>query len=72
MTRNSDNYLRTQRQTEVGTSIDAKGGVAVQAGQDITRGGYINSDDGTVAWQPDGISTSRRAVKLPWTTLAEA
>ena len=50
MTRNSDNYLRTQRQTEVGTSIDAKGGVAVQAGQDINaRAAYINSDDGTVA-----------------------
>ena len=50
MTLNSDNYLRTQRQTEVGTSIDAKGGVAVQAGQDINaRAAYINSDDGTVA-----------------------
>ena len=50
MTLNSDNYLRTQRQTEVGTSLDAKGGVAVQAGQDINaRAAYINSDDGTVA-----------------------
>ena len=50
MTLNSDNYLRTQWQTEVGTSIDAKGGVAIKAGQDINaRAAYINSDDGTVA-----------------------
>ncbi|WP_346681694.1 hemagglutinin repeat-containing protein [Megasphaera stantonii] len=50
MTLNSDNYLRTQRQTEVGTSIDAKGGVSIKAGQDINaRAAYINSDDGTVA-----------------------
>ena len=50
MTLNKDNYLRTQRQTEVGTSMEAKGGVAVQAGQDIhARAAYINSDNGTVA-----------------------
>lgn len=50
MTLNKDNYLRTQRQTEVGTSMDAKGGVAVQAGQNINaRAAYINSDNGTVA-----------------------
>jgi filamentous hemagglutinin len=50
MTQNSDNYLRTQRQTEVGTAIDAKGGVTMQAGHDIqSRAAYVNSDDGTVA-----------------------
>ncbi|MDY4475580.1 hemagglutinin repeat-containing protein [Mitsuokella sp.] len=49
MTLNQDNYLRTQRQTEIGTTIDAKSGVAVQSGQDIhARAAYINSDDGTV------------------------
>jgi filamentous hemagglutinin len=50
MTQDSDNYLRTQRQTEVGTAIDAKGGVTMQAGKDIqARAAYLNSDDGTVA-----------------------
>ncbi|KMO85886.1 hypothetical protein AB840_11175 [Megasphaera cerevisiae DSM 20462] len=50
MTQDSDNYLRTQRQTEAGTAIDAKGGVTMQAGHDIqAQGAYVNSDDGTVA-----------------------
>ena len=50
MTLDRDNYLRTQRQTEVGTSMDAKGGIAIEAGQDINaRAAYVNSDEGTVA-----------------------
>ena len=50
MTLNQDNYLRTQRQTEAGTVINANGGVSLEAGRDITaRSAYMNSDDGTVS-----------------------
>lgn len=50
MTLNQDNYLRTQRQTEAGTVINANGGVSLAAGRDITaRSAYMNSDDGTVS-----------------------
>lgn len=50
MTLNQDNYLRTQRQTEAGTVINANSGVSLAAGRDITaRSAYMNSDDGTVS-----------------------
>ncbi len=50
MTQDGDNYLRTYRQTEIGTAVDAKGGIAIQAGQDIhAKAAYLNSDQGTVA-----------------------
>ena len=50
MTQDKNNYLRTYRQTEIGTAIDAKGGITVQAGQDIqAKAAYLNSDQGTVA-----------------------
>lgn len=50
MTLNQDNYLRTQRQTEAGTVINANGGVSLAAGRDITaRSAYMNSDDGMVS-----------------------
>lgn len=53
MTLNQDNYLRTQRQTEAGTVINANGGVSLAAGRDITaRSAYMNSDDGTVSLMP--------------------
>ncbi|MCH4166470.1 MAG: hemagglutinin repeat-containing protein, partial [Megasphaera sp.] len=52
MTLNKENYLRTQRQTEVGTTINADGGAAILANHDITaKAAYINSDNGTVAVQ---------------------
>lgn len=50
MTLNQDNYLRTQRQTEAGTVINANSGVSLAAGRDITaHSAYMNSDDGTVS-----------------------
>jgi filamentous hemagglutinin family protein len=52
MTLNKENYLRTQRQTEVGTTINADGGAAILANHDIiAKAAYINSDNGTVALQ---------------------
>ncbi|MCH4167124.1 MAG: hypothetical protein LKF40_05635 [Megasphaera sp.] len=52
MTLNKENYLRTQRQTEVGTTINTDGGAAILANHDITaKAAYINSDNGTVAVQ---------------------
>jgi filamentous hemagglutinin len=62
MTLNKENYLRTQRQTEVGTTINTDGGAAILANHDITaKAAYINSDNGTVAVQAVMISLSRQA-----------
>jgi filamentous hemagglutinin len=50
MTQDSDNYLRTQRQTEVGTAIDAKGGITLQAGHDIQARGAYRQQRQTAPW----------------------
>lgn len=48
MTVNSDNYNRTERRTELGTTILGDGDVAIRAGHDVSvRNGVVNSEQGT-------------------------
>ena len=54
MTLNGDNYLRTKRSTELGTTIKAGGDVSLTAGEDIdARAAYIRSDEGNVNLKAD-------------------
>ncbi|BEU87584.1 hypothetical protein TAMA11512_10480 [Selenomonas sp. TAMA-11512] len=54
MTASGDNYLRTKRSTELGTEIDATGGVTVRAGRDVNiRASHVNSDEGTISIAAD-------------------
>ena len=54
MTLNGDNYLRTKRSTELGTTIKAGGDVSLTAGEDIdARAAYIRSDEGDVNLKAD-------------------
>lgn len=49
MTQNGDNYLRTYRQTELGTTIEAGGDISIGAKNDIkARNLTISSDSGAV------------------------
>ena len=49
MTQDGDNYLRTYRQTELGTTIEAGGNVSIGAKHDIkARNLTVSSDSGTV------------------------
>ena len=49
MTQDGDNYLRTYRQTELGTTIDAGGNVSIGAKNDIkARNLTVSSDSGAV------------------------
>lgn len=48
MTVNSDNYNRTERRTELGTTVLGDGDVAIRAGHDVSvRNGVVNSEQGT-------------------------
>ena len=50
MTQSGDNYLRTKRSTELGTTIKASGDVSLHAGENIeARAAYIRSDEGNVS-----------------------
>jgi len=49
MTQNGDNYLRTYRQTELGTTIEAGGDISIGAKHDIkARNLTVSSDSGAV------------------------
>lgn len=49
MTEDSKNYLRTNRQTELGTTVSATGDISMQAGNDISmRSATVYSDTGAV------------------------
>ncbi|HIU64096.1 MAG TPA: hemagglutinin repeat-containing protein [Candidatus Avacidaminococcus intestinavium] len=49
MTLNQDNYLRTNRSTELGTSVQAKGDIKVKAGESVSaRAAYLASEDGKI------------------------
>lgn len=49
MTQNSENYLRTYRKTELGTTIEASGNISIGAKHDVNaRNLTISSDDGAV------------------------
>ena len=49
MTQDGDNYLRTYRQTELGTTIEAGGNVSIGAKDDVkARNLTVSSDSGTV------------------------
>ena len=49
MTQSGDNYLRTKRSTELGTTIKAGSDVSLHAGENIeARAAYIRSDEGNV------------------------
>lgn len=48
MTVNGDNYNRTERRTELGTTVLGDGDVAIRAGHDVSvRNGVVNSEQGT-------------------------
>lgn len=50
MTVDSDNYLRTSRDTELTTEIQAGGNLTVDAGQDVNaRGSFMSSQNGDLA-----------------------
>ena len=54
MTRSGDNYLRTKRSTELGTTIKAGSDVSLHAGENIeARAAYIRSDEGNVSLNAD-------------------
>ena len=49
MTQNSENYLRTYRKTELGTTIEASGNISIGAKHDVNaRNLTISSDEGAV------------------------
>ena len=48
MTINGDNYNRTDRRTELGTTVLGDGDVTIRAGHDVSvRNGVVNSEQGT-------------------------
>ena len=54
MTQSGDNYLRTKRSTELGTTIKAGSDVSLHAGENIeARAAYIRSDEGSVTLNAD-------------------
>ena len=54
MTQSGDNYLRTKRSTELGTTIKAGSDVSLHAGENIdARAAYIRSDEGNVSLNAD-------------------
>ncbi|MGM9518065.1 MAG: hemagglutinin repeat-containing protein [Acidaminococcus sp.] len=58
MTLDSKNYLRTQRRTEMGTTMEAAGDVRLEAGDDMTlKAAQISSTQGEVELQAGGNLT---------------